>query len=333
MSMIVLKLLESIVKGNHPIFHFTDWSFDEIFKLIDLLNLLILSLHHKFNLILSSFFKLRELIYPIDHLFINSLLQIVKLIDFFFIDSYYSLHPLYCSMSINMNVIYLFIYLRYFVVLQLNIGRFICLLSLKKEIMIFYFFWHRCLNSLDLIQFYRVLSLLLIERLKQFAHDLSHFCLYLIPLKLFDFLALLLIFRHYFYLYNQFIDDWVATVSLVITTCGSCGLFCCSLSCLFSLFLLSEFLLVGPFLLYGCLKGSVAIIVLIEPKEGEVDWCPKREAKTEHKDLIGPTVVEKFSQSSPSSFDIRLRVPLRYNLGLSSWMRGKVPKTGLTVCE
>ena len=117
MSVIILKFFKSVVESYHPIFHFTDWSLYHIFELINFLNLMILSLHHKFHFILSSFFKLRELVNPINHLLINSLLQIVELIDFLLIDSYNDLHPLYSSVSTDMNVICLFVYLWYFIVL------------------------------------------------------------------------------------------------------------------------------------------------------------------------------------------------------------------------
>ena len=77
--------------------------------------------------------------------------------------------------------------------------------------------------------------------------------------------------------------------------------------------------------------STVFVIVLIEPKAREVDGSPHTEAKTEHKYLISPTVLEELSEKSPSSLGHRVSVPFGDDLRLTTYMGDKVPKNGLAV--
>ena len=77
----------------------------------------------------------------------------------------------------------------------------------------------------------------------------------------------------------------------------------------------------------------MAIICLIKPEAGKIETGPGCEDKTEHEDLIEPTVVKGLTEHSPSSFDKWFGVKFRDDLYLSAWMKDKLPNVGLTVCE
>ena len=70
MPVFILKFLESIVKSDHPIFHFADRPLNHIFELIDFFDLIILPLDHKFNFTLSTFLELAELVDSLNNFFI-----------------------------------------------------------------------------------------------------------------------------------------------------------------------------------------------------------------------------------------------------------------------
>lgn len=74
MPVLILKFLKSIVKSDHPIFHFADRPFNHILELIDFFNLVILPLDHKFNFRLCTFLKLAKLIDSLNNFFINPFL-------------------------------------------------------------------------------------------------------------------------------------------------------------------------------------------------------------------------------------------------------------------
>lgn len=87
------------------------------------------------------------------------------------------------------------------------------------------------------------------------------------------------------------------------------------------------------FLDHGRLKGSASVIVLVEPEARIEDGQPDAEGETKHEDLVGPGVVEEFTEESPPLLGHGFSIPLGDYLGLSTWVGERVPKVGLTVCE
>jgi hypothetical protein len=92
------------------------------------------------------------------------------------------------------------LYFSDFVVLQLDIGRFLGVLALEQEVMVFEFLQHCRLDTFHFVHLDGVFGLFLVEGLQQLAHDFPHFSLNLIPLELSDSPSVFLFLRHYFYL-------------------------------------------------------------------------------------------------------------------------------------
>ena len=119
---------------------------------------------------------------------------------FLFVDCDHRLHFFDSALVFDLDLRQRFAVLGYFVVLQLNIGGFLCVFSLKEEIVVLEFFKDVGLRAFDFVDFDGVLGLFLVEGLQQFPHDLSDLGLDFVPLKLSDFECLflaLLVFAHY----------------------------------------------------------------------------------------------------------------------------------------
>ncbi len=100
--------------------------------------------------------------------------------------------------------------LRDFVVLQLDVCRFLSVFSRQKEIVVFYFFENVGQCAFDLIDFDGILSLFFVKGLQQFTHNLSDLGFNLVPLKLSHLESLFLILvlaSHNFIMERVIIDD------------------------------------------------------------------------------------------------------------------------------
>ena len=209
--MLVLKFLQSVIKCDHSGLHFVDCRLRGIFELIYFLQLSLLSFHHKHYLFIQRFFVFMKLFCTLQNLFIQSTLQLIKLIDLLLIDCYHCLHPFDSALVFNVIFSDFFSKFRYFIVLELYISRFVCVFSLEEEFMVFEFFQYVSLSAFDLIDLYGILSLFFIKGLKQFTHNFSNFGLHLIPFKLSYlravFFILLLFTSHYFIIIKKIILD------------------------------------------------------------------------------------------------------------------------------
>lgn len=108
------------------------------------------------------------------------------MLDLLFVDLHNGLHLLDLAFILKLAIFGIGERLFYFLVLQLYVRGFGCILPLEQEIMVLDLLLHGRHVPLDLVDLDRFLSLLLVEGLKQIDHDLSDLGLHLVPLKFFD---------------------------------------------------------------------------------------------------------------------------------------------------
>jgi hypothetical protein len=161
----------------------------------------ILPFGHKGNFLIQGLLIPSELFSPLQHFLVHSPLELVELGYFLLVDCNYRLHLLDSALVLDLVVGQRLAELGYFVILQLNVSGFLCIFSLKEEIMVFDLFEHVCDGSFDFVDFDGVFGLFLVEGLEQFTHNLSDLGLYLVPFEFSDFqplfLALLFLSAHY----------------------------------------------------------------------------------------------------------------------------------------
>lgn len=127
---IILKLPQPIIKRNHPTLHLSRRSFGDIFELVDLLTLGILFFGHQLQLLIYALFMLSEVLCTLDDLLIQPRLEVVELFDLLFVDLHNGLHLLDLAFILKLAVFGIGERLFYFLVLQLYIRGFGCILPL-----------------------------------------------------------------------------------------------------------------------------------------------------------------------------------------------------------
>jgi hypothetical protein len=190
---VVLELLEAIVEGDHAGLHLGDRTLGHVLELVDFLDLLVLALGHEVDFCLDAFFESAELVDPFHHFPVHPLLQLVELGDLLLVDLHDGLHPLDGRVRVDVRLGHLLPNLPDLVVLQLHVGRLLRALPLKQEILVFQFLLDEGLRPFYFVDFDGVLGLFLVEGLQEFAHDLPHLGLHLVPLELPYFVTLLVL--------------------------------------------------------------------------------------------------------------------------------------------
>ena len=162
---LILKFLETVVEGDHACFHLANRIFDEVLEVVDLFELIVLALDHEIDLVLGTFLESAELIDPLNHLLIDSLLQLVQLGDLLFVEGNYDFHAFDGGVGVDMGLCGFLVDFCDLLILKLDVGGFLGLLPFQEEVVVLQFFQHACLDAFHLVNFDGVLSLLLAEGL------------------------------------------------------------------------------------------------------------------------------------------------------------------------